>query len=187
MRLSDVFRFCSNAHGPSLDTKASAAAPAAAQRSFLLAVAPTANEVPAPEHVRVCSLGLPPGREAAAAPLCALGLGATSLWGQDTCLAAAEWGAEAPAVQSPCWGALLTCSGCSGRVVAEWVPNSGRDSPLFAGCSPGCLSQVRRMQSRPDPVPSSRVAAALTAFPPRTMNLPVGVGAACSFLCACLP
>ncbi|XP_041314142.1 pleckstrin homology-like domain family B member 1 isoform X15 [Pyrgilauda ruficollis] len=44
MRLSDVFRFCSNAHGPSLDTKASAAAPAAAQRSFLLAVAPTANE-----------------------------------------------------------------------------------------------------------------------------------------------
>ncbi|XP_066190754.1 pleckstrin homology-like domain family B member 1 isoform X4 [Sylvia atricapilla] len=45
MRLSDVFRFCSNAHGPSLDTKASAAAPAAAQRSFLLAVAPTADEV----------------------------------------------------------------------------------------------------------------------------------------------
>ncbi|XP_038017269.1 pleckstrin homology-like domain family B member 1 isoform X4 [Motacilla alba alba] len=44
MRLSDVFRFCSNAHGPSLDTKASAAAPAAAQRSFLLAAAPTANE-----------------------------------------------------------------------------------------------------------------------------------------------
>ncbi|XP_030918258.1 pleckstrin homology-like domain family B member 1 [Geospiza fortis] len=44
MRLSDVFRFCSNAHGPSLDTKASAAAPAAAQSSFLLAVAPTANE-----------------------------------------------------------------------------------------------------------------------------------------------
>ncbi|XP_039941016.1 pleckstrin homology-like domain family B member 1 isoform X4 [Hirundo rustica] len=44
MRLSDVFRFCSNAHGPNLDTKASAAAPAAAQRSFLLAVAPTANE-----------------------------------------------------------------------------------------------------------------------------------------------
>ncbi|XP_066059691.1 pleckstrin homology-like domain family B member 1 isoform X6 [Chamaea fasciata] len=45
MRLSDVFRFCSNAHGPSLDTKASAAAPAAAQRSFLLAVTPTADEV----------------------------------------------------------------------------------------------------------------------------------------------
>ncbi|XP_039941018.1 pleckstrin homology-like domain family B member 1 isoform X6 [Hirundo rustica] len=45
MRLSDVFRFCSNAHGPNLDTKASAAAPAAAQRSFLLAVAPTANEM----------------------------------------------------------------------------------------------------------------------------------------------
>ncbi|KAM6312518.1 pleckstrin homology-like domain family B member 1 [Podargus strigoides] len=44
MRLSDVFRFCSNAHGPSLDTKASAAAPAAAQRSFLLAVPPTADE-----------------------------------------------------------------------------------------------------------------------------------------------
>ncbi|XP_074783632.1 pleckstrin homology-like domain family B member 1 isoform X9 [Athene noctua] len=45
MRLSDVFRFCSNAHGPSLDTKASAAAPAAAQRSFLLAVPPAADEV----------------------------------------------------------------------------------------------------------------------------------------------
>ncbi|XP_074783633.1 pleckstrin homology-like domain family B member 1 isoform X10 [Athene noctua] len=38
-------RFCSNAHGPSLDTKASAAAPAAAQRSFLLAVPPAADEV----------------------------------------------------------------------------------------------------------------------------------------------
>ncbi|XP_074972257.1 pleckstrin homology-like domain family B member 1 isoform X5 [Phalacrocorax aristotelis] len=45
MRLSDVFRFCSNAHGPSPDTKASAAAPAAAQRSFLLAVPPAADEV----------------------------------------------------------------------------------------------------------------------------------------------
>ncbi|XP_053943036.1 pleckstrin homology-like domain family B member 1 isoform X7 [Cuculus canorus] len=45
MRLSDVFRFCSNAHGPSLDTKASAAAPAATQRSFLLAVPPAADEV----------------------------------------------------------------------------------------------------------------------------------------------
>ncbi|XP_061334084.1 pleckstrin homology-like domain family B member 1 isoform X9 [Pezoporus flaviventris] len=45
MRLSDVFRFCSNAHGPSLDTKASAAASAAAQRSFLLAVPPAADEV----------------------------------------------------------------------------------------------------------------------------------------------
>ncbi|XP_052639760.1 pleckstrin homology-like domain family B member 1 isoform X5 [Harpia harpyja] len=44
MRLSDVFRFCSNAHGPSLDTKASAAAPAATQRSFLLAVPPAADE-----------------------------------------------------------------------------------------------------------------------------------------------
>ncbi|XP_057284206.1 pleckstrin homology-like domain family B member 1 isoform X3 [Pezoporus wallicus] len=44
MRLSDVFRFCSNAHGPSLDTKASAAASAAAQRSFLLAVPPAADE-----------------------------------------------------------------------------------------------------------------------------------------------
>ncbi|XP_029878960.1 pleckstrin homology-like domain family B member 1 isoform X13 [Aquila chrysaetos chrysaetos] len=38
-------RFCSNAHGPSLDTKASAAAPAATQRSFLLAVPPAADEV----------------------------------------------------------------------------------------------------------------------------------------------
>uniref|UniRef100_A0A8C8AML9 Pleckstrin homology-like domain family B member 1 n=1 Tax=Otus sunia TaxID=257818 RepID=A0A8C8AML9_9STRI len=45
MRLSDVFRFCHNAHGPSLDTKASAAAPAAAQRSFLLAVPPAADEM----------------------------------------------------------------------------------------------------------------------------------------------
>ncbi|XP_053943028.1 pleckstrin homology-like domain family B member 1 isoform X2 [Cuculus canorus] len=45
MRLSDVFRFCSNAHGPSLDTKASAAAPAATQRSFLLAVPPAADEM----------------------------------------------------------------------------------------------------------------------------------------------
>ncbi|XP_055675190.1 pleckstrin homology-like domain family B member 1 isoform X2 [Falco peregrinus] len=45
MRLSDVFRFCSNVHGPSPDTKASAAAPAATQCSFLLAVPPAANEV----------------------------------------------------------------------------------------------------------------------------------------------
>ncbi|XP_010722115.1 pleckstrin homology-like domain family B member 1 [Meleagris gallopavo] len=44
MRLSDVFRFYSNAYGSSLDTKASAAAPAAAQHSFLLAVPPAANE-----------------------------------------------------------------------------------------------------------------------------------------------
>ncbi|XP_064029429.1 pleckstrin homology-like domain family B member 1 isoform X2 [Pogoniulus pusillus] len=44
MRLSDVFRFCNHVHDPSLDTKASAAAPAAAQCSFLLAVPPTANE-----------------------------------------------------------------------------------------------------------------------------------------------
>ncbi|XP_035202168.1 pleckstrin homology-like domain family B member 1 isoform X7 [Oxyura jamaicensis] len=45
MRLSDVFRFYSNAYGSSLDTKATAAAPAAAQRSFLLAVPSAANEV----------------------------------------------------------------------------------------------------------------------------------------------
>ncbi|KAM6400359.1 pleckstrin homology-like domain family B member 1 [Rhynochetos jubatus] len=44
MRLSDVFRFCSGAHGPSPDAKASAAAPAAAQRSFLLAAPPAADE-----------------------------------------------------------------------------------------------------------------------------------------------
>ncbi|XP_071654794.1 pleckstrin homology-like domain family B member 1 isoform X2 [Patagioenas fasciata] len=44
MRLSDVFRFCRRAHGPSLDAKASAAAPAAAQHSFLLAVPPAADE-----------------------------------------------------------------------------------------------------------------------------------------------
>ncbi|XP_069643931.1 pleckstrin homology-like domain family B member 1 isoform X6 [Haliaeetus albicilla] len=37
-------RFCSNAHGPSLDTKASAAAPAATQCSFSLAVPPAADE-----------------------------------------------------------------------------------------------------------------------------------------------
>ncbi|XP_040472126.1 pleckstrin homology-like domain family B member 1 isoform X6 [Falco naumanni] len=37
-------RFCSNVHGPSPDTKASAAAPAATQCSFLLAVPPAANE-----------------------------------------------------------------------------------------------------------------------------------------------
>ncbi|XP_064896131.1 pleckstrin homology-like domain family B member 1 isoform X20 [Columba livia] len=45
MRLSDVFRFCRRAYGPSPDAKASAAAPAAAQRSFLLAVPPAADEV----------------------------------------------------------------------------------------------------------------------------------------------
>lgn len=59
MRLSDVFRFYSNAYGSSLDTKASAAAPAAAQRSFLLAVPSAANEVPAPEHARVAFRGCP--------------------------------------------------------------------------------------------------------------------------------
>lgn len=53
MRLSDVFRFCSKAHGPSPDAKASAAAPAAAPRPPLLAVPPAAHEVPAPEHARV--------------------------------------------------------------------------------------------------------------------------------------
>ncbi|XP_067166314.1 pleckstrin homology-like domain family B member 1 isoform X7 [Apteryx mantelli] len=45
MRLSDVFRFYSSACGPSPDTKASAAAPAAAPCSFLLAVPPAADEV----------------------------------------------------------------------------------------------------------------------------------------------
>ncbi|XP_062450423.1 pleckstrin homology-like domain family B member 1 isoform X2 [Rhea pennata] len=44
MRLSDVFRFYRSVHGPSPDTKASAAAPAAAPRSFLLAVPPAADE-----------------------------------------------------------------------------------------------------------------------------------------------
>ncbi|XP_067166308.1 pleckstrin homology-like domain family B member 1 isoform X2 [Apteryx mantelli] len=44
MRLSDVFRFYSSACGPSPDTKASAAAPAAAPCSFLLAVPPAADE-----------------------------------------------------------------------------------------------------------------------------------------------
>nr|XP_013798943.1 PREDICTED: transcription initiation factor TFIID subunit 4-like [Apteryx mantelli mantelli] len=59
MRLSDVFRFYSSACGPSPDTKASAAAPAAAPCSFLLAVPPAADEVPAPEHARVCFPGSP--------------------------------------------------------------------------------------------------------------------------------
>ncbi|XP_059576074.1 pleckstrin homology-like domain family B member 1 isoform X9 [Alligator mississippiensis] len=45
MRLSDVFRFCSTVYGPGLDTKASAAAPAAACRALLLAVPPVATEV----------------------------------------------------------------------------------------------------------------------------------------------
>ncbi|XP_064360181.1 pleckstrin homology-like domain family B member 1 isoform X1 [Dromaius novaehollandiae] len=44
MRLSDVFRFYSGACGPRPDTKAPAAAPAAAPRSFLLAVPPAADE-----------------------------------------------------------------------------------------------------------------------------------------------
>ncbi|XP_059576067.1 pleckstrin homology-like domain family B member 1 isoform X3 [Alligator mississippiensis] len=44
MRLSDVFRFCSTVYGPGLDTKASAAAPAAACRALLLAVPPVATE-----------------------------------------------------------------------------------------------------------------------------------------------
>ncbi|XP_064360191.1 pleckstrin homology-like domain family B member 1 isoform X4 [Dromaius novaehollandiae] len=45
MRLSDVFRFYSGACGPRPDTKAPAAAPAAAPRSFLLAVPPAADEM----------------------------------------------------------------------------------------------------------------------------------------------
>ncbi|KAM9370012.1 pleckstrin homology-like domain family B member 1 [Phaethornis superciliosus] len=44
MRLSDVFRFYSHVYSPSPDTKASAAAPAAAQCSFMLAVPPAADE-----------------------------------------------------------------------------------------------------------------------------------------------
>ncbi|XP_043356821.1 pleckstrin homology-like domain family B member 1 isoform X10 [Dermochelys coriacea] len=45
MRLSDVFRFYCNVYGPGEDTKASAAAPAAAPLSFLLAVPPATSEV----------------------------------------------------------------------------------------------------------------------------------------------
>ncbi|XP_075377058.1 pleckstrin homology-like domain family B member 1 isoform X9 [Mycteria americana] len=66
MRLSDVFRFCSNAHGPSPDTKASAAAPAAAQRSFLLAVPPAADEYVTVEQLSGLLGGL---RAPAASPL----------------------------------------------------------------------------------------------------------------------
>ncbi|XP_054659221.1 pleckstrin homology-like domain family B member 1 isoform X3 [Grus americana] len=66
MRLSDVFRFCSNAHGPSPDTKASAAAPAAAQRSFLLAVPPAADEYVTVEQLSGILGGL---RAPAASPL----------------------------------------------------------------------------------------------------------------------
>nr|XP_047919287.1 pleckstrin homology-like domain family B member 1 isoform X2 [Anser cygnoides] len=66
MRLSDVFRFYSNAYGSSLDTKASAAAPAAAQRSFLLAVPSAANEYVTVEQLSgiLCSVCAP-----AASPL----------------------------------------------------------------------------------------------------------------------
>ncbi|XP_030361485.1 pleckstrin homology-like domain family B member 1 isoform X8 [Strigops habroptila] len=66
MRLSDVFRFCSNAHGPSPDTKASAAASAAAQCSFLLAVPPAADEYVTIEQLSGILGGLHP---AAASPL----------------------------------------------------------------------------------------------------------------------
>ncbi|XP_068274536.1 pleckstrin homology-like domain family B member 1 isoform X4 [Nyctibius grandis] len=66
MRLSDVFRFCSNAHGPSPDTKASAAGPAAAQRSFLLAVPPAADEYVTVEQLSGILGGL---RAPAASPL----------------------------------------------------------------------------------------------------------------------
>ncbi|KAM6043196.1 pleckstrin homology-like domain family B member 1 isoform 3-T3 [Chlamydotis macqueenii] len=66
MRLSDVFRFCGNAHGPSPDSKASAAAPAAAPRSFLLAVPPAANEYVTVEQLSGILGGL---RAPAASPL----------------------------------------------------------------------------------------------------------------------
>ncbi|XP_074704929.1 pleckstrin homology-like domain family B member 1 isoform X2 [Strix aluco] len=66
MRLSDVFRFCRNAYGPSLDTKASAAAPAASQRSFLLAVPPAADEYVTVEQLSGILGGL---RAPAASPL----------------------------------------------------------------------------------------------------------------------
>uniref|UniRef100_A0A8C3ERH9 Pleckstrin homology like domain family B member 1 n=1 Tax=Corvus moneduloides TaxID=1196302 RepID=A0A8C3ERH9_CORMO len=54
-RMSSALREVSGSRG----LWSSAAAPAATQRSFLLAVPPTADEVPAPEHAQVCSLGLP--------------------------------------------------------------------------------------------------------------------------------
>lgn len=125
MRLSDVFRFCSNAHGPSLDTKASAAAPAAAQRSFLLAVAPTADEVPAPEHARVCSLGLPAASQTVrklqtcSLPVCP-GAWSPHLSGVRT-LVWLQLNAElkAQAAQSPCWGALEVVAVFGGRVGAQ--------------------------------------------------------------------
>lgn len=99
MRLSDVFRFYSNAYGSSLDTKASAAAPAAAQHSFLLAVPPAANEVPALEHARVACLGLWwAGHVAASCTQCSE---LTSSLGWAISFAAAEQGGAVGATQ-PC-------------------------------------------------------------------------------------
>ncbi|XP_035202161.1 pleckstrin homology-like domain family B member 1 isoform X1 [Oxyura jamaicensis] len=70
MRLSDVFRFYSNAYGSSLDTKATAAAPAAAQRSFLLAVPSAANEYVTVEQLSgiLCSICAPAASPLGCAP-----------------------------------------------------------------------------------------------------------------------
>ncbi|XP_042656536.1 pleckstrin homology-like domain family B member 1 isoform X4 [Tyto alba] len=142
MRLSDVFRFCSNAHGPIPDTKASATAPAAAQRSFLLAVPPAADEVPAPEHARVCSLGLPAASwalrmlQTVRPPRCSE---PTSLLGWGTCLAAAEQGAEAGATRTPCWGALLACSSWAFPSGAAAAGLGSRVGAQWGGRAPLCL------------------------------------------------
>ena len=181
MRLSDVFRFCSNAHGPSPDTKASAAAPAATQRSFLLAVPPAADEVPAPEHARVCSLRLLATSLAARTlqtawpafvPRCsepplpwAGGLGWLQLSTEQRLepldLLAGE-------CCSPPWMGFALWDGGSGSGELSGCPAGQEGGPLPGGPSPGCRSQARRMQSRqgPDPVPSTRTAAALAALPP---------------------
>ncbi|XP_042656534.1 pleckstrin homology-like domain family B member 1 isoform X2 [Tyto alba] len=141
-RLQLSERFCSNAHGPIPDTKASATAPAAAQRSFLLAVPPAADEVPAPEHARVCSLGLPAASwalrmlQTVRPPRCSE---PTSLLGWGTCLAAAEQGAEAGATRTPCWGALLACSSWAFPSGAAAAGLGSRVGAQWGGRAPLCL------------------------------------------------
>ncbi|KAM8795556.1 pleckstrin homology-like domain family B member 1 [Eudromia elegans] len=83
MRMSDVFRFCSSAHGPRPDTKAAAAAPAAAPRAFPLALPPTPNEYVTVEQLAgiLGSAAASPGRAAPAAGQgrCGLTLAITTL------------------------------------------------------------------------------------------------------------
>lgn len=197
MRLSDVFRFCSNAHGPSPDSKASAAAPAAAQRSFLLAVPPAADEVLALEHARGCSLGLPAASQAARmlqwpprVPWCSE---PTALLGWETCPAAAEQGAEAgapglharehfsPAPDGLCplgqrqrdWGAERVPSGVGGWPFTCWTQSwppvpGGEDAE----------------QAETYLVPSAGAAGSTSC--PSSWGCGPSFGG-CSFPCACLP